>query len=73
MYSPKINEDLVRALYRLKQTTKRPMTLMVNEAVAIYLTKETENGSQPGYNKNSSEDTSQNDQDNQAGNPAEGG
>ncbi len=73
MYSPKINEDLVRALYRLKQTTKRPMTLMVNEAVELYLTKETENGSQPRYHKNSSEDTSQNDQDNQAGGPAEGG
>ncbi|MCE1187623.1 MAG: ribbon-helix-helix domain-containing protein [Ignavibacteria bacterium] len=39
MYSPKIDEKLVRKLYKLKQQTKVPMTKMVNEAVITYLMK----------------------------------
>jgi hypothetical protein len=39
MYSPKIDERLIPELYRLKQTTKKPMTKMVNEAVVEYLQK----------------------------------
>ena len=40
-YSPKIKKDLVKKLYRLKQTSsdKPPMTRMVNEAVEDYLNK----------------------------------
>ena len=37
MYSPKIKEELVAALYQLKQQTKTPMTRLVNEAVTEYL------------------------------------
>ena len=48
MYSPKIDEKLIPELYRLKQTTKKPMTKMVNEAVVEYLQKCKENNeSQP--------------------------
>jgi len=42
MYSPKIAEKLIPQLYRLKQTTKKPMTKMVNEAVIEYLEKRKE-------------------------------
>ena len=42
MYSPKIAERLIPQLYRLKQTTKKPMTKMVNEAVIEYLQKRKE-------------------------------
>jgi hypothetical protein len=42
MYSPKIAERLIPQLYRLKQTTKKPMTKMVNEAVIEYLEKRKE-------------------------------
>ena len=40
-YSPKIKKELVKKLYRLKQTSseKPPMTKMVNEAVEDYLNK----------------------------------
>lgn len=38
MYSPKIDEKLIPELYRLKQKTKKPMTVLVNEAVVNYLT-----------------------------------
>ncbi len=46
MYSPKVNEELVRELYQLKQENKKPMTSMVNEAVVEYLAKRggTKNG-----------------------------
>ena len=37
MYSPKIREDLIPRLYRLRVRLKRPMTRLVNEAVATYL------------------------------------
>ena len=39
MYSPKIKPELVKELYNLKQTKKKPMTKMVNEAVREYLIK----------------------------------
>jgi predicted transcriptional regulator len=37
MYSPKIDEALVRQLYQLKQVERRPMTLLANEAIQQYL------------------------------------
>lgn len=37
MYSPKLPEELVRELYQLKQRIKKPMTVMVKEAVEKYL------------------------------------
>lgn len=37
MYSPKIKEELIRELYKLKQQNKKPMTKLVNEAVTEYL------------------------------------
>ena len=42
MYSPKIEDDLVKQLYRLKQQIKIPMTKMVNEAVTEYLRRKTD-------------------------------
>lgn len=42
MYSPKVKEELIPQLYRLKQTTKKPMTKIVNEAVIEYLEKRKE-------------------------------
>ena len=39
MYSPKINETLVKELYLLKLKIKKPMTRLVNEAVQEFLTK----------------------------------
>lgn len=44
MYSPKINEELVIKLYRLKQRQKIPMTKMVNEAITEYLIRKEVNG-----------------------------
>jgi len=40
-YSPKVREELIKKLYKLKHTTpgKPPMTRMVNEAVEDYLNK----------------------------------
>lgn len=37
MYSPKIKEELVKRLYRLKQSKKVTLTHMVNEAIEKYL------------------------------------
>jgi len=37
MYSPKIKEPLVRALYQLKQKEHKPITVLANEAIAEYL------------------------------------
>ena len=37
IYSPRITEDNVRRLYRLKQQTKIPMTVLANEAIDVYL------------------------------------
>ncbi|MDZ7762902.1 MAG: hypothetical protein U5K00_00535 [Melioribacteraceae bacterium] len=42
MYSPKIKPELVQALYRLKQTVRKPMTTLVNEAVYEYLHRRNE-------------------------------
>jgi hypothetical protein len=40
MYSPKIPERLIPALYRLGQERRRPMTHLVAEAVERYLAAE---------------------------------
>ena len=40
MYSPKINEELVKILYQLKQVTGRPITKQANEAIAEYINKQ---------------------------------
>ena len=37
MYSPKINELHIPALYHLGKKLKKPMTRLVNEAIAQYL------------------------------------
>lgn len=37
MYSPKIKEDLIKALYLEKQRVGKPMTRLVNEAITEYL------------------------------------
>ena len=37
MYSPKIKEDLVRAMYQLKLKTGKPITKQVNKAIQEYL------------------------------------
>jgi hypothetical protein len=47
MYSPRIDEKLIPELYRLKQTTRKPMTKMVNEAVVEYLQKCKEKNESP--------------------------
>ena len=39
MYSPKIKEEHVKDLYRLKQIVKRPITHLANEAIEHYLNK----------------------------------
>ena len=53
MYSPKVNEELVRELYQLKQLNKKPMTNMVNEAVTEYLCKRREKDGKARLCKNS--------------------
>ena len=37
MYSPKINEELIPRLYRLRRLKKIPMTRLVNEMLATVL------------------------------------
>jgi len=39
MYSPKIKEHQVRALYQLKKKVKKPMTVLVEQALNEYLNK----------------------------------
>ena len=39
MYSPKIREDLVRAMYRVKQQTGITITRQANEAIEAYLAR----------------------------------
>ncbi|KUG25931.1 hypothetical protein ASZ90_004236 [hydrocarbon metagenome] len=39
MYSPKIKEKNVTLLWHLKQTTKKPITKLANEAIEEYLEK----------------------------------
>ena len=46
MYSPKIDEQLIPRLYKLKQITKKPMTKMVNEAITQYLERRIYRGSE---------------------------
>ena len=47
MYSPKIDEELIRELYLLKQQTGKPMTKLASEAVRSFIqshkTKEPDN------------------------------
>lgn len=40
MYSPKIKEQHIPTLYHLGKRKKKPMTYLVNEAIAEYLAKE---------------------------------
>jgi hypothetical protein len=40
MYSPKINEQHIPALYHLGKRVKKPMTHLVNMAIAEYLLKQ---------------------------------
>jgi hypothetical protein len=40
MYSPKINEKHIPALYHLGKHVKKPMTRLVNQAIAEFLSKE---------------------------------
>ena len=37
MYSPKIKDHHVKALYRLKQILRRPMTHLVEDAIEQYI------------------------------------
>ncbi len=37
MYSPKLREEHVKALYQLKQALKQPMTKLLAEALEEYL------------------------------------
>jgi len=37
MYSPKINEEFIPALYRLAKERKQPMTQLVNGIIGNYL------------------------------------
>jgi hypothetical protein len=37
MYSPKINEEFIPALYRLAKERKQPMTELVNGIISQYL------------------------------------
>ena len=37
MYSPKINEEFIPALYRLAKERKKPMTQLVNGIISQYL------------------------------------
>ena len=40
MYSPKINEKFMPALYRLAKERKQPMTQLVNEIISQYLAEQ---------------------------------
>ena len=37
MYSPKIDEDLVRAMYQIKLKIGKAITVQANEAIAEYV------------------------------------
>ena len=39
MYTPKLREDLVRKLYRMKLSVRKPMTILLAEAVEDYLNR----------------------------------
>ena len=62
MYSPKISEDLVRELYKMKHSTadRTPMTKLVNEAITEYLERIQNKYEQKETNENSSEDNGNN-------------
>ena len=40
MYSPKINEKHIPALYHLGKKVKKPMTRLVNQAITEFLARE---------------------------------
>lgn len=40
MYSPKISEHHIPTLYHLGKQKKTPMTKLINQAIAEYLSKE---------------------------------
>ena len=44
MYSPEIKPDKVQALYQLKLKTGKRMTVLVDEAIAEYLARQSEKG-----------------------------
>ncbi|MFZ1290200.1 MAG: hypothetical protein WAR79_08915 [Melioribacteraceae bacterium] len=53
MYTPSLSEELIRKLYQLKQVEKRPMTVLINEAVEQYLNNKVNNNNiQGGINGN---------------------
>ena len=43
MYSPKISEQYIPTLYHLGKRVKKPMTLLVEEAISQYLEREIHN------------------------------
>ena len=55
-YSPKIRIDLVRKLYLLKHSLpdKKPMTILVNEAVEQYLERKENGKKKDDTNRNES-------------------
>jgi hypothetical protein len=59
VYSPKVREDLIPRLYRLKVKLNRPMTHLVAEAVEQYLKhqeSQMEQPQSPNLLKNSSQE-----------------
>ena len=44
MYSPKIKEQHIPILYHLGKKVRKPMTRLVDEAIAQYLEIEVDNG-----------------------------
>ncbi|MBK8946629.1 MAG: hypothetical protein IPM32_15345 [Ignavibacteriae bacterium] len=48
MYTPALSEELIRKLYQLKQVEKRPMTVLINEAVEMYLNNKVNNNNIQG-------------------------
>ena len=55
MYTPNLPEALVRRLYQLKLKRKRPMTLLIAEAVEIYLNEQEQKLNAGGNNDDKAE------------------
>ena len=55
MYSPKINEEFIPALYRLAKERKQPMTQLVNEIIGKYLAEQGKEDSHDHSHRNSGE------------------
>ena len=47
MYSPQNKEQLIKALYQLKQKELKPITVLANEAITEYLIKKEMMGEEP--------------------------